>query len=193
MLRGEKIQLRLVREADLETLFSCLTDIRSRGDYFPINIHSESWLRKQFHDSGFWGEDNGLLLIVNGTAAIIGHIEFFKPVAYLDAYELSYVIYDAAERRKGAISEAVRLLTQYLFDTKKVNRLQLVIHPENIASRRVAEKNGFVDEGTMRGAWYHRGQYHDVEAYALLRHEYDAFRSREAIPLVLQGSGRAPP
>jgi [ribosomal protein S5]-alanine N-acetyltransferase len=176
MLRGDLIQLRLIRETELDALFTCLTDIRNRGDYFPINIQSETWLRKQFNESRFWSEDNGLLLIINGSAAIIGHIEFFKPVAYLDGYELSYLIYDPAERGKGATSEAVSLLTKYIFDTKKTNRLQLVIHPHNIASQRVAEKNDFVHEGTMRGAWYHRGLYQDVEIYALLRREYEALR-----------------
>lgn len=172
MLCGELIQLRLIRQDDLGILFNALTDIRNRGDYFPTNVHSERWLHKRFEESGFWSHDEGMLLILNREGAIIGHIEFFKPVAYLDAYELSYLIYNPAERNKGATSEAVRLLTRYIFDAKKVNRLQLIIHPENMASRRVAQKNGFVDEGTMRGAWYHRGQYHDVEVYALLRHEY---------------------
>jgi [ribosomal protein S5]-alanine N-acetyltransferase len=174
MLRGKSIQLRPIRETDLDALFASLIDIRNRGDYFPINIHSESELRKRFQESGFWSDDKGLLLIINNAAAMIGHIEFFKPVAYLDSYELSYLIYDPAERNKGVTSEAVCLLTRYIFDTKKVNRLQLVIHPENAASRRVAEKNGFVHEGTMCGAWYHRGQYHDVAVYVLLRHEYVA-------------------
>lgn len=172
MIRGQLIQLRPVRENDLDTFFTCLSDIRNRGDYFPVSFQSEPGLRKQFQDSGFWGDDKGLLLIINAEAAIIGHIEYFRPVAYLDAYELSYLIYDPAERGKGATSEAVSLLTRYLFEAKKVNRLQLIIHPDNSASRRVAEKNNFVDEGTMRGAWYHRGQYHDVKIFALLRQEY---------------------
>jgi [ribosomal protein S5]-alanine N-acetyltransferase len=85
------------------------------------------------------------------------------------------------------MSEAVRLLTHYLFDTRKVNRIQLVIHPENGASRRVAEKNGFLAEGTMRGAWYHRGQYHDVAIYALLRNEYSAHRNEDMAQLVYHG------
>jgi [ribosomal protein S5]-alanine N-acetyltransferase len=187
MLRGESIQLRPVRETDLNAMFTHLTDIQNRGDYFPVNIQSETRLRGQFQDSGFWSDDNGLLLIINEAAAIIGHIEFFKPVAYLDAYELSYLIYDSSERGKGVTTEAVGLLTRYLFDTKKVNRLQLVIHPENIASQRVAGKNGFVDEGIMRGAWYHRGQYHDVKVYALLRREYDEVRNRENSQLTHRG------
>ena len=174
MLRGTSIQLRPVRETDLDALFGHLTNIGNRGDYFPVNVQSETSLRKEFHDNGLWSKDEGLLLIINEQQTLIGHIEFFKPVAYLDGYELSYLIYDSAETGKGVTSEAVRLLLRYLFDSKKVNRIQLVIHPDNAASQRIAEKNGFAYEGTMRGAWYHRGQYHDVKVFALLRQEFYA-------------------
>jgi RimJ/RimL family protein N-acetyltransferase len=174
MLRGTSIQLRLVREIDLDALFAHLTDISNRGDYFPVNVQSETAFRREFQDSGLWSKDEGLLLIISEQQTLIGHIEFFKPVAYLDGYELSYLIYDPAETGKGVATQAVSLLVRYLFDTKKVNRIQLVIHPDNAASQRVATKNGFVEEGVMRGAWYHRGQYHDVKVFALLREEFYA-------------------
>lgn len=50
----------------------------------------------------------------------------------------------------------------------RVNRIRLVIHPGNTASRRLAEKCGFRHEGTARGAWYNKGRHHDVEIYAIL-------------------------
>jgi [ribosomal protein S5]-alanine N-acetyltransferase len=65
---------------------------------------------------------------------------------------------------QGVATEAVRLLVCYLFENKRVNRIRLVIHPDNVASRRLAEKCGFRHEGTARGAWYHQG----VEIYAVL-------------------------
>ena len=130
----------------------------------------------KLQDGGFWGADEGLLVIVDADGSVIGHIEFYKPVDYLDAYELSYLIYDLDARGKGATSEAVRLLTDFLFATKKVNRIQLVIHPDNAASRRIAEKNGYLHEGAQRGAWYNGGRYHDVAVYAVLRAEHEALR-----------------
>lgn len=176
MLKGEKIRLRLVRESDLEAVYAGLNDISNRGAYFPANLHPESRLRAKVQEGGFWSADEGLLLIVDDGGAVIGHIEFYKPVDYLDAYELSYLVYDLEARGKGATSEAVGLLTDFLFDTKKVNRIQLVIHPDNVASRRIAEKNGYLHEGAMRGAWYNGGRYHDVEVYAVLRHEHESRR-----------------
>jgi ribosomal-protein-alanine N-acetyltransferase len=52
-----------------------------------------------------------------------------------------------------------------------IERLQMQIHPENLASKRVAEKCGFKLEGTARGALFHRGKNCDAEVYSLLRTE----------------------
>ena len=60
-------------------------------------------------------------------------------------------------------------MTDYLFATKKQHRIQLVIVPENAASRRIAEKCGFQLEGTARGAFFNDGRNQDVLIYALLR------------------------
>jgi RimJ/RimL family protein N-acetyltransferase len=130
--------------------------------------HCTTVFHKQFQDTGFWSKDEGMLLIVSADDEMLGHIEFFKTVNYLDEYELSYQVYAREHRGKGVATEAVDLLVRYLFETKRVNRIRLVIHPNNVASRRLAEKCGFRHEGTARGAWYHKGKHHDVEIYALL-------------------------
>lgn len=112
--------------------------------------------------------DNGMLVMVAPGDEILGHIEFFKTVNYLDEYELSYQVYLPEHRGKGITTESVNLLVRYLFETKRVNRIRLVIHPDNLASRRLAEKCSFKHEGTARGAWYNKGVHHDVEICAIL-------------------------
>jgi RimJ/RimL family protein N-acetyltransferase len=168
MLKGKSITLRPVHAADVEILYGHHTDIENRGDYFPRGILSEPMFRKQFQENGLWGNEEGMLLIVNAADEILGHIEFFKTVNYLDEYELSYQIYDSNLRGKGVMTEAVNLMVRYLFETKRMNRIRLVIHPDNKASRRLAEKCGFQHEGTARAAWYNKGKHHDVEIYAIL-------------------------
>jgi RimJ/RimL family protein N-acetyltransferase len=168
MLRGKSITLRPVRDADLDQLYSFHIDIDNRGDYFPRGLLAQPAFQKQFQDTGFWSQDEGMLVIVSPDDALLGHIEFFKTVNYLDEYELSYQVYAPEHRGKGVATEAVQLLVRYLFETKRVNRIRLVIHPDNVASRRLAEKCGFRREGTARGAWYHKGKHQDVEIYALL-------------------------
>ena len=171
MLTGKSITLRPVHDSDVEKLYDFHTDIQNRGDYFPRGILSQPAFRKQFQENGFWGKEDGMLLIVNSDNDILGHIEFFKTVNYLDEYELSYQLYDTLQRGKGVMTEAVNMLVQYLFETKRMNRIRLVIHPDNAASRRLAEKCGFTHEGTARGAWYNKGRHQDVEIYSILHDE----------------------
>ena len=168
MLRGTFITLRPVRETDLDRLYRFHLDIDNRGDYFPQGVLSQPAFRKEFQETGFWSKEDGMLVMVSPNDDILGHIEFFKTVTYLDEFELSYVVYAADQRGKGVATEAVNILVRYLFETKRVNRIRLVIHPENLASRRLAEKCGFRHEGTARGAWYNKGKHQDVEIYAIL-------------------------
>ena len=169
MLHGEHITLRPVRAADLDAMYAAHTDIRNRGAFFPLGVTSESRFRAEFADTGFWEKEQGYLLMIAPDGEIAGHIEFFKPVSYWDAFELSYQLYDERYAGKGFVTEAVELIVDYLFANKKQHRIQLVIVPGNAASRRIAEKCGFVLEGTARGAFFNDGRNQDVLLYSLLR------------------------
>jgi len=171
MLKGKSITLRPVRETDLDSLYDYHLDIDNRGDYFPRGVLAQPVFQKQFQETGFWSKEDGMLVIVAPDNEILGHVEFFKTVNYLDEYELSYQVYPSEQRGKGMATEAVNLLVRYLFETKRVNRIRLVIHPDNLASRRLAEKCGFKHEGTARGAWYNKGTHQDVEIYAILHQD----------------------
>lgn len=169
MLESNAITLRPVRSSDLDTLYAAHTHIASRGRFFPLGVVSESAFRREFAEHGFWQKDEGLLLMVTPDDGIVGHIEFFTPVSYWDAFELSYQLYEAQYAGRGLMTASVRLLVDYLFATKKKHRIQLVIVPENTPSVRIAEKCGFVLEGTARGAFFNDGHNRDVALYSLLR------------------------
>jgi RimJ/RimL family protein N-acetyltransferase len=171
MLKGKTITLRPVLDTDLDQLYTYHIDIDNRGDFFPRGILAQPAFRKQFQETGYWSKEDGMLLIVSPKDELLGHIEFFKTVNYLDEYELSYQVYAPEQRGKGVATEAVQLLVRYLFEAKRVNRIRLVIHPDNLASRRLAEKCGFRHEGTARGAWYNKGKHQDVEIYAILHED----------------------
>lgn len=168
VLIGERVELRPIREADLEAFIAAHQDIRNRGAYFPLGVSSETSLRRQFAEHGFWDREEGVLLIWTRDE-IVGHIEFFKAVHYWDAFELSYQLYGEQHSGQGYSTEAVQLLVDYLTASKKHHRIHLVIHPDNTASRRIAEKCGFVLEGTVRGAFFNAGENQDVQLFSLLR------------------------
>jgi RimJ/RimL family protein N-acetyltransferase len=169
MLHGTRVQLRPAREADLEALYTAHVNIANRGAFFPLGVTSEPAFRRAFAESGWWEKEQGTLLILTPEGEMAGHIEFFKPVSYWDAFELSYQLYDERFAGHGYATEAVQLVIDYLFANKKQHRIHLVIVPGNAASRRIAEKCGFTLEGTVRGAFFNDGRNQDVLLYSLLR------------------------
>ena len=169
MFRGEKITLRTIHEDDLDTLYDLLSDISNRGEYYPLDFWSQVDYKNRFHEHGLWEETKGTLAIC-AADKIVGTIGFF-PAMYYNGFEIGYILYDVASRQKGYMTEALSLLSKYLFDTKKINRLQLTVIAGNAASKKVAEKCGFKFEGVMRGAIFHHGENKDLEMYSLLRNE----------------------
>jgi RimJ/RimL family protein N-acetyltransferase len=73
-----------------------------------------------------------------------------------------------AARGRGVASAAVRVLSAWAFSELKLERLQLSIRPDNVASRRVAEKAEYVCEGTLRSSKLVRGRRVDGAVYSLL-------------------------
>ncbi len=171
MLKGRVISLRPVRESDLDQLREMDLDLDGRGEYWPRSISSEVAYRREFQETGFWGENFGRLLMIAAAGEIIGEIMYFKTVQYLDEFEIGYRLFGKGHWGKGATTDALKLLTTYLFETKNVNRIRLCIDTDNAGSRKVAEKAGYKHEGTQRGAFYHRGRHHDMELYAILKDE----------------------
>jgi RimJ/RimL family protein N-acetyltransferase len=173
MLRGKMIRLRTVRETDLDRLYALLTDIAHRGDFVPLRIPAEATFKRRFHETGFWSEDYGRFLIVNATEEIVGSIWFSKSIPYFDGLEIGYVVFAPQHRGQGIMTEALSLCTDYLFQSTKIHRVQLIIAEGNIASERVAQKCGFTYEGMARQAMFTRGRHHDMKLYSLLRHEVE--------------------
>ena len=67
----------------------------------------------------------------------------------LRTFEIGYWIRGTAEGH-GYVGETVQLLTRLAFDTLGANRVEIRMHVDNVRSRRVAERLGYVLEGTLR-------------------------------------------
>jgi ribosomal-protein-alanine N-acetyltransferase len=174
MLQGNVVRLRTIRERDLEELYSKMNDLDYRGSFFPLGLQAEPVFRRRFEESGFWGRDEGMLLMTDPNDEVVGEIEFYPLVDYLTGCELSYLVFGPDHWGKGYATEAVSLMTAYLFARLRIDRVQLAIHPENEASRRVATKAGYTLEGVMRRCWFHRGRFQDLELWSVLRDELPA-------------------
>lgn len=81
--------------------------------------------------------------------------------------EVSYGL-DPAFWGHGYMSEALRLMIDFGFDTLKLKRIYAVCDPQNEASRRLLEKSGMQYEGRHRAEELIRGVYEDNLYYAVL-------------------------
>ena len=116
LLHGDRIILRTILEDDLDAAYAAHMNVGNRGSFFPMGVMSQPAFRKAFAEHGYWEKEQGMLLITTSQGEIAGHIEFFKPVGYWDAFELSYQLYDDRFAGRGYTTEAVQLLVDYLFE-----------------------------------------------------------------------------
>jgi len=173
MLKGKAVTLRPIEEHDLPPLYEHILNLDNRGEFWPLNIQTMSQLRKDLAEHGFWKEDFGSLVVIdNESGKLVGQMFWFKTVQYMTELEIGYIMYDQSARARGAMTEGCKLLTTYLFDAKPVNRIRLCIVTENRPSRRVAEKSGYLHEGTQRGAQWNKGRIYDMELYAVTRADW---------------------
>jgi len=72
-------------------------------------------------------------------------------------------------RGQGICTRALRLLSSWALDELRLQRLELITDPDNVASQRVAEKVGFRREGVMRAHLRHPdGRVRDSVLFSLL-------------------------
>jgi RimJ/RimL family protein N-acetyltransferase len=146
MLDTRRLRLRRLRAAD-ETLFVALDSdpevmryIGSRGgppEEIVARVHDR--IASDHGALGWWaieGRDEGAF---HGVAALLRMPDG-------DDIELAYRL-ARASWGAGLATEAASALTRYAFDQVGLPRLVAVIFPENLASRRVLEKVGFVHDG----------------------------------------------
>lgn len=76
---------------------------------------------------------------------------------------------------QGLMTEAVGVAMRFVFETLNLHRVHAAFLPHNIASRRVLEKNGFVEEGYAERYLQIDGRWEDHVMMGLTREHWDAF------------------
>ncbi|MGC1378704.1 MAG: GNAT family protein [Anaerolineales bacterium] len=73
---------------------------------------------------------------------------------------------------KGVMTRAVQATIKWAFEILDINRIQATVMVDNFSSARVLEKNGFLQEGTLREYKISHGQPRDFWMFALLSKDY---------------------
>jgi [ribosomal protein S5]-alanine N-acetyltransferase len=68
--------------------------------------------------------------------------------------------------------EAIQAAMGFGFKSLGLHSIEACIHPENIGSREILKKNGFVKEAYFREDIYYEGEFMDTEIYGLLEKDF---------------------
>lgn len=98
---------------------------------------------------------------------LIGNIGYFRMQPENHRSEIGYML--ATEfHGKGILQEAITEIIKYGFETLKLHSIEAVTDPENYASWKLLEKNGFIREGHFKEDCFWQGKYLDSFVYSLL-------------------------
>lgn len=126
----------------------------------------EDWL-KEYSDEKYYHW--AIVLKDNGNEPI-GGISVVHMNEDISMVHIGYCL-GRAWWRRGIMSEALKAVTNFMFDTVEVNRVEARHDPRNPNSGKVMQKCGMKYEGTLRSADRNNQGICDACYYALLRSE----------------------
>jgi RimJ/RimL family protein N-acetyltransferase len=103
--------------------------------------------------------------ICDATGSCVGHI--FVNISEAGRGSVGYWLLPEA-RGKGLAGRALTLVSRWALRDLGLRRLGLLTEPSNGRSRRVAEANGFLEEGVLRSYAEIDGRWIDYVCYSLL-------------------------
>jgi ribosomal-protein-alanine N-acetyltransferase len=147
ILQTERLILRPFREEDLNRL----VELFANRDFmrFSLGPYTREQTAAFLHKVIGWqrtGLPSLFALELKTERPLLGYCGFFHhaPEVTPDV-EIGYRLHPGYWNR-GLMTEAARAVRDHAFRILKLPRAVSLVHPENIASRRVAEKNGMTVE-----------------------------------------------
>lgn len=143
VLQTQRLSLRELAPEDVDALAKVLSDAETMR-YYPAPFDRAGvadWIQRNL--ARYANDGYGLwAMVLNSTGELIGDCGLVRQrVDGVDEIEIGY-----HTRRdlwgRGYATEAARACRDYGFANFTVDRLISLIRPENLPSRRVAEKNG---------------------------------------------------
>jgi [ribosomal protein S5]-alanine N-acetyltransferase len=148
ILETPRLTLRPFREDDVDLL----AELFANPDFmrFSLGVFTKREQTVAFIEKVIgWdraGTPSQFAVVPRDENDLVGYCGFFHhPEHGIEDIEIGYRVHPAYWNR-GLITEGARAVRDHGFRDLKLQRVISLIHPENIPSRRVAEKNGMTAE-----------------------------------------------
>lgn len=110
-------------------------------------------------------------ITLKGNPKLIGIIGHYRIQPENYRCEIGYMILPEYNG-KGIVTEAIKVVLKYGFDDLQMHSIEAVIDPENKASERVLQKNGFVKEAHLIENIFAEGKFWDSVIYSILKRNF---------------------
>jgi RimJ/RimL family protein N-acetyltransferase len=168
VLTGERVTLRPLRPEEFELMRNAHARL---SPFDPPDERKDRGLRARIERSGRL-VDGFFDLGIEVEGRLIGDVgaRCGRSVMPPGVFEFGIEIYEETDRGKGYGGDAVNLLTEHLLERLGAERVQASTAVDNVAMRKVLERLGYREEGTMRGFMPSEGGGRDdYVLYALIR------------------------
>ena len=173
-IRGDKIGIRTFKDDDVIPFHAAATEsIEHMHEFMPWCHHkysveeSEAWVTSR---SESWSSADEYSFIIYSVESneLLGGVAINQINSIHKIGNIGYWIRKKA-LNKGVATKAVFLVSEFGFNTLGLNRLEIVTLPNNLASKRVAEKFGAKYEGIMQKRLLVHGSALDACMYSKVK------------------------
>lgn len=133
---------------------------------------SEAYEKKWVEDAIFNSQDIKLAVCEVGSNKYIGNVYATDIDQTNRSCTTGVLIGNHDFWGQGYASEAYRLLLDYLFNERNINRVQAYVLESNVASMKMHKKVGYKIEGTLRQSVYKNGKFQDQVLLSVLKEEF---------------------
>lgn len=150
-LEGGSVRLRPFEEHELGAWFSGRARLPEGAQ--PEGPPDRRRLRELLHRSGRWSRGRiRLQLAIEADGRLIGETQVYRPSGRRlppGVYEFGIALFNEEDQAHGYGSEAVSLLTSWLFRDAGATRVQTGTMVTNRPMRRLLDNLGFTESGTV--------------------------------------------
>jgi ribosomal-protein-alanine N-acetyltransferase len=175
IIATERLLLRILKPEHYKYIFENYAEAEIRS-FFGILTDEEFFKAKMKYEGGYTTYRSTILqfqLIDKETQNLIGSSGYHNWFPEHHRAELGYQLTMDEYKNKGLMSETLKTILKYGFNTMDLNRIEAFIGPYNIPSLKLIKKYNFKQEALLRQHYMYNGIIDDSLLFALLKEEYE--------------------
>ncbi|HOP06106.1 MAG TPA: GNAT family protein [candidate division Zixibacteria bacterium] len=167
-LIGAKVYLRPATPTDLENmwLWRALSEPQSMSSH-PLILRTAAEFMEGFKARNITDAEQRFAICRKKDKMPVGIVRFFGFNSLNRSAELGLIV-DPDERKNGYGSEAIMILTDYLFDYRGLYKVHAQTAAFNKGTVALLESLGFHRDGILRSHYFFNKEFHDGYIYSLL-------------------------